>query len=174
MSGSSPNQSVPPPPSDITQLLVVVEALRQQNEALQDSVQVLQTQSLQDGDTKEEPLDPQPLSEVIWDDQVPENFKPSSLVSFNGKTDPQQHIIAINNQMVIIGAFDSLKCKLMVRNFLEGDLRWYMSLPQFSIISYQDLTKKMVQHFLTSKPRRMSTSSFLVSDMGTQSLSESI
>lgn len=75
----------------------MVEVLRQQNEALQDSVQVLQTQSLQDGGIKEEPLDSQPLSEAIWDDQVPKNFKPHLLVSFSGKTDPQKHIIAIYN-----------------------------------------------------------------------------
>lgn len=59
----------------------MVEALRQQNEALQDSVQVLQTQSLQDGNIEDEPLDSHPLSEAIWDNQVPKNFKPPSMVS---------------------------------------------------------------------------------------------
>lgn len=97
MSESSANRSDPPLPPNITHFLTVVEALHQQNEALQDNVQVLKTQSLKKGDTKEIPLDSQTLSEAIWDDQVPKNFNPSSLVSLNGKTDPQEHIITINN-----------------------------------------------------------------------------
>lgn len=57
MSGSYPSLSDPPPLPNITKLLAMVELLRQQNEALQDSVQVLQTQSLQDEDIEEDPLD---------------------------------------------------------------------------------------------------------------------
>lgn len=59
--------------------------------------------------------------------------------------------------MVILGASDSLKCNLMVGTFKEGALRWYISLPRFSIINYKDLIKKMVQHFLASKYRKVST-----------------
>lgn len=59
--------------------------------------------------------------------------------------------------MAIIGASDLLKCKLMVGTFKEGALRWYMSLSRFSIINYQDLTKKMVQHFLASKHKKVSS-----------------
>lgn len=70
MSGSSPSQSDPPHPPDLTELLVVVEALHKQNETLQDSVHILQTWSQHDGDTEEELLDSQPLFEEIWDDQV--------------------------------------------------------------------------------------------------------
>lgn len=94
-------------------LLTMVEAHRQQNRTLQDNVQALQTQSVQEGSTEEEPLDFRPLFKVIWDDQAPENFKPPSLISFNSKTDPHEHFIAINNQILILGASASLKCKNM-------------------------------------------------------------
>lgn len=85
---SSPSQSYPPPLQDLTQLFAVVEALHQYNETLQDSIHVLQARSQQDEDTEKEPLDFQSFSEDIWDDQVLENFKPSLLVAFDGKTDP--------------------------------------------------------------------------------------
>lgn len=39
---------------------------------------------------------------------------------------------------------------------LKKDMWWYMSLPRFSVVRYQDLTKKMVQHFLESKHRKVS------------------
>lgn len=59
-------------------------------------------------------MDSQPLSKSIWDDRALENFKPPSLVSFNGKIDPREHIISIDNQIEIVGAFDSLKYKNIV------------------------------------------------------------
>lgn len=61
--------------------------------------------------------------------------------------------------MEIVGDSDSLKCKLMAETFNEGVFQWYMSLPRFSIISYQDLNKKMVQHSLETKHRKVSTTS---------------
>lgn len=175
MSESSPSWSDPPPPPNLTQLLAMMEVLCQQNEILQDSIHILQTQSQQDGNANEELMDSQPLFEAIWDDQVPENFKPPWLVSFDGKIDPHEHIVAINNQMAIIGASGSLKCKLMTSTLKEEAMRWYMSLPRFSIVSYQNLTKEMVQHFSASRHRKvLTTSLFNVSSKGTRSLSESI
>lgn len=67
-------------------------------------------------DTEDEPLDPQPLAKVIWDGQSSEKLKPSLLVSFNDKIDPQEHIIFINNNMTTIGDSYSLKYKHMTRH----------------------------------------------------------
>lgn len=68
MSGSPLSRSDSPSPPDITELLAVVEALCQENEVLQDSVQVLKTRSLKGGEEEEEPLYSHPLFEAIWDD----------------------------------------------------------------------------------------------------------
>lgn len=42
----------------------------------------------------------------------------------------------------------------MVGTFKEVALRWYI-LPRYSVISYQDLTQKMVQHFSTIKHMKL-------------------
>lgn len=47
----------------------------------------------------------------------------------------------------------------MERTFKYVALCWYMSLPRLSITGYQDLTKKMVQHFSASKHRKVTTTS---------------
>ena len=52
-------------PPDMAQLLAMVEALRQQNETLQDSVADLHERSVGDDGPQEELLEPQPLSQVI-------------------------------------------------------------------------------------------------------------
>ena len=59
------SQASPPPtdPPDLTQLLAMIEDLRQHNETLQDNVQALQLKSLDEAEEQEmEPLEPQPLS----------------------------------------------------------------------------------------------------------------
>lgn len=71
----------------------------------------------------EKPADPRTLAANIWDAHVPENFKLPSLVSFNGKRNLHEHVVANNTQMVIIEVYDSIKCKLMVRTFKEIALR---------------------------------------------------
>ena len=101
----------------MAQLLAMVEALRQQNDNLQDIVLDLQQKSIGDESPQDKLLEPQALSQAIWDDQVPEGFKSPSLTTYDGKTDPQEHVIAVNNQMAIIGTTDSLKCKLMADTF---------------------------------------------------------
>ena len=55
----------------MAQLLTMMEALRKQNETLQDNVTNLQQRNIGDDGSEEELLEPQPLSQAIWDDQVP-------------------------------------------------------------------------------------------------------
>lgn len=46
-----------------------------------------------------------------------ENFKSPLFVKFDGYNNPQEHIISINTQMIIIGVFDCLKSKLLSATF---------------------------------------------------------
>lgn len=63
-----------------------------------------------------EVLDPQSLSDEIWQTPILENFNPPSLA--------------------ITGAPDSLKWKLLSDTYKDTSLRWYMSLPKLSITNY--------------------------------------
>ena len=62
------------PPPCMAQLLAMIEDLRQQNDTLQYNIQVLQMKIQDDGGQWLELLEPQPLSQAIWDDQIPWNF----------------------------------------------------------------------------------------------------
>ncbi|MCI01657.1 hypothetical protein A2U01_0022684, partial [Trifolium medium] len=55
----------------------------------------------------------QPLAHALWDTQVPPNFKIPHLPTFDGKTDPLEHLMAVGTQTLIIGAEEHLKCKLL-------------------------------------------------------------
>ncbi|GAU48798.1 hypothetical protein TSUD_81470 [Trifolium subterraneum] len=70
--------------------------------------QVVETES--DEDTLEE-------SQALWDTQVPPNFKIPHLPTFDGKTDPLEHLMAVGTQTSIIGAEEHLKCKKFINQF---------------------------------------------------------
>lgn len=56
---------------------------------------------------------------------MPENFKLTSLVAFQKKSDPLEHNTATNIYMEIIGVIDSLKYNILSITFKEVTLRWY-------------------------------------------------
>ncbi|GAU35844.1 hypothetical protein TSUD_63330 [Trifolium subterraneum] len=95
--------------------------------------------------------DSQPLAQALWDAQVPANFKIPQLPTFEGKTDPLEHLMAVGTQTAIIGAEEHLKCKLLSSTLKDAALRWYMNLPKNSIASYTDFHKKFIHQFTGSK-----------------------
>ena len=88
--------------------------------------------------TEEE--DRQPLSSVIWNTQVSDNFKSPPLSAFDGKTDPTENITAFNTQVAIIRAVDPLKCKLLSGTLKEAALCWYIGLNRLSTTGYLDIS----------------------------------
>jgi hypothetical protein len=93
----------------------------------------------------------QPLAQQLWDAQVPPNFKIPQLPSFDGKSDPLEHLMAVGTQTAIIGAEEHLKRKLLSSTFKDAALRWYMNLPKNSIMGYQDFHRKLIHQFAGSK-----------------------
>ncbi|GAU51688.1 hypothetical protein TSUD_415030, partial [Trifolium subterraneum] len=95
--------------------------------------------------------DSQPLAQALWDAQVPTNFKIPQLPTFEGKTDPLEHLMDVGTQTAIRGAEEHLKCILLSSTFKDAALRWYMNLPRNSIVSYTDFHKKFIHQFASSK-----------------------
>lgn len=144
--------------TQITQLL-------ERNKALQASVNTIQQQHNQEkagshhGELDEP--EPQPVSTEIWNAPVLEGFKSASLSSYDGKSDPIEHVTSFNTRMAVLMAPDSLKCKLLVGTLTDATLRWYKNQPRFSIINYLDITKKLIHQFSSSCHRKISTTSLL-------------
>lgn len=104
-------------------MLAITHELSHQNKMLQENAHDPQQQeTLLFINEQEEYIDPQPIYAEIWNALVPKNFKLTSLADFDGKSDPQEHIIDINTHMDFIGATDSLECKLMPGTLKEATL----------------------------------------------------
>ncbi|XP_039687770.1 uncharacterized protein [Medicago truncatula] len=154
-----------------------IALLLEQNEALLASVETIQqVQQQEKTDSHHGDLDepePQPFSAKIWNAPVPDNFKPPHLPTFDGRGDPSEHVTVFNTRMSVYGVADSLKCKLLAGTFADAALRWYMSLPCFSIMGYQDMIKKFTQQFSGTRHRKvLSTSLFNVRQGPSESLRE--
>ncbi|GAU41233.1 hypothetical protein TSUD_280320, partial [Trifolium subterraneum] len=121
----------------------------------------------------EEVQESQPLIQALWEAQVPANFKIPQLPTFDGKSDPLEHIMAVGTQTAIIGAEDHLRCKLLSSTFKDAALRWYMNLPRHSISSCADFHKKFVHQFAGTKHVQVTaTSLFSIRQNGPESLRE--
>ncbi|MCI18391.1 hypothetical protein A2U01_0039545, partial [Trifolium medium] len=75
------------------------------------------------GSEEDEITESQPLSQALWDAKVPDNFKTPHLPTFDGKSDPSEHLMAVGTQTAIIGAAEHLKCKLLSGTFKDAALR---------------------------------------------------
>ncbi|GAU44606.1 hypothetical protein TSUD_240980 [Trifolium subterraneum] len=120
--------------------------------ALQDKVNAMEQENVVETESDEDtPEESQPLSQALWDTQVPPNFKIPHLPTFDRKTDPLEHLMAVGTQTSIIGAEEHLKCKLLSCTLKDAALRWYMNLPRNSITGYMDFHKKFINQFSGSK-----------------------
>jgi hypothetical protein len=97
----------------------------------------------EDNHDEDEITDSQPLSQILWDAKVPENFKTSHLSTFDVKSDPSEHLMTVRTQTTIMGATDHMKCKLLSGTLKEAALRLYMNLPKHSIKSWLDFQLKI-------------------------------
>ncbi|GAU30655.1 hypothetical protein TSUD_31270 [Trifolium subterraneum] len=101
----------------------------------------------------------QPLRQSLWDSKVPDNFKSPHLPTFDGKTDPVEHLMAVGTQTAIIGAPEHLRCKLLSGTLKDAALRRYMNLPNNSIESYVDFHKKFIHQLSGTKHVKVTTTS---------------
>jgi len=120
-------------PEEVETMKAQIAQLKEQNEALNASLETIQQKQQEEKDESHhdeiEDPEPQPLLIEIWNAPVSENVKLPHLSSFDRKSDPMEHIIVFNTRMAVVGAADSLKCKLLAGTLTDAALHGYMNLP---------------------------------------------
>ncbi|GAU51914.1 hypothetical protein TSUD_416970, partial [Trifolium subterraneum] len=138
-------------------LQVAMEEIR----SLQKKVTTMEKERAeQNVDSEDESLiESQPLRQSLWDSKVPDNFKSPHLTTFDGKTNPVEHLMAVGTQTAIIGAPEHLRCKLLSGTLKDAALLWYMNLPNNSIENYVDFHLKFIHQFSGTKHVKVTTTS---------------
>ena len=84
---------------------------------------------------------------------------PAHLKLYNGTTDPQSHVDALKNAMLISSDFDAMRCKTFPSTLSKVAQQQFSSLPFRSVSSFVDLTNKILNHFTANHAHRKTAGS---------------
>jgi hypothetical protein len=76
--------------------------------------------------------------------------KPPLMETYDGSTNPDDHIENIEVVLDCKGVHGSIKCKLFPSTLRKGAMSWYKNLPPESIDSWRELCRQFTAHFTAS------------------------
>lgn len=93
-----------------------------------------------------------PFSPFIMYTPFPEHFKPPTFQTYDGLSDPLDHLAMFHARMLFYADIlsDPILCRTFPSTLTNSALRWFFNLPPFSINSFYDLSCKFLQHHKTS------------------------
>ncbi|XP_057425616.1 uncharacterized protein LOC130718980 [Lotus japonicus] len=77
------------------------------------------------------------------------------LETYNGKTDPKDHLLYFNTKMVISSASDAVKCRMFPSTLKGTSMAWFTTLPRGSITNFRDFSSKFLVQFSASKIKQV-------------------
>ena len=80
-----------------------------------------------------------PLGQHILDYEPPRGFSIPSFTTFDGSTNPFDHMFHYNKEMALYASNDLLLCKVFSTNLWGSTLDWFHKLPRYSINSFNEL-----------------------------------
>ncbi|CAJ2637852.1 unnamed protein product [Trifolium pratense] len=93
-----------------------------------------------------------PLSRRIRELPLPVGLeKPPAMDTYDGSTDPDEHIENLEALLEYRNVRGSIKCKLFPTTLRKGAMAWYKSLAPGSIDSWSDLCARFRAHFTSSR-----------------------
>ena len=100
-----------------------------------------------------------PFSQKIMQELTPPNFKLSKFESYDGTSDPVDHLEAFRTMMLLHGAPDAILCQAFLSTLTGAARNWYLTLKLGTIFSFDLMSHQFVAHFVSSRrPRRGSES----------------
>ncbi|XP_065007972.1 uncharacterized protein LOC135638651 [Musa acuminata AAA Group] len=114
------------------------------------------------GETGEGSSGGSPFTPEIQDKPIPLNFRLQGLETYDGGSDPAEHIAVFWAQMALYGTSDALMCRALPTTFRGPARAWFNWLLPSSILSFDQLAKEFEQNFLASMHPRPSMATLLV------------
>ncbi|XP_072089167.1 uncharacterized protein [Arachis hypogaea] len=70
-------------------------------------------------------------------------------MKYDGTKDPQEHLTAFEARMNLEGASDAVRCRAFPVTLAGPAIKWFNALPNGSITSFHDITRKFMAQFTT-------------------------
>lgn len=95
-----------------------------------------------------------PLVASIRDKPLPAKFKMPTIDSFDGTTDPVDHLVTYRTLMILHAFPDEIMCRTFPVT-LKGSARlWFSQLPSDSVSTFQHLSDSFLSHFIGAQRQR--------------------
>ncbi|RWW70680.1 hypothetical protein BHE74_00021636 [Ensete ventricosum] len=132
------------------------QMLRRVNKQL-DEVQKEVTKSKEE--TSESSKRGSPFVPEIQDKPISTSFRLPALESYDGNSDPTEHVAAFRAQIALYDSSDALMCRVFPTTLRGPTRMWYSQLSRASIFSFDQLVRELEQYFLASaRPKPTVTS----------------
>ncbi|RYR49617.1 hypothetical protein Ahy_A07g036139 [Arachis hypogaea] len=90
-----------------------------------------------------------PFTEGILRAKLPRGFDKPTDMKYDGTKDPQEHLTAFEARMNLEGASDAVRCRAFPVTLAGPAIKWFNALPNGSITSFHDITRKFIAQFTT-------------------------
>ncbi|RYR24755.1 hypothetical protein Ahy_B02g058283 [Arachis hypogaea] len=90
-----------------------------------------------------------PFTERILRAKLPKGFDKPTDMKYDGTKDPQEHLTAFEARMNLEGAADAVRCRAFPVTLAGVAIKWFNALPNGSIASFHDVTRKFMAQFTT-------------------------
>jgi len=91
-----------------------------------------------------------PFSQEILEAVIPNTFAGPKVI-FIGMEDPKAHLTAFHTQMVLVGGFDAVRCKLFMSTLTGMAMDWFIRLPDSHITSFPQLSRFFREQYLANR-----------------------
>ncbi|CAL1395280.1 unnamed protein product [Linum trigynum] len=99
-----------------------------------------------------------PLAKSLFRTQVPPNFSSLRLPTYDGTSDPTDHLSAFMLKMKLINASNADLCKVFPVTFGSQCRTWYTSLPEGIIEKFKQFTTLFSSKFASQRRRKLTVS----------------
>ncbi|XP_015954602.1 uncharacterized protein LOC107478960 [Arachis duranensis] len=94
-----------------------------------------------------------PFMNKIMKAKVPKDFKAPDMTPYDGRSDLSHHLSNLRCQMYLTDASKATRCKAFPTTLTKTVIKWFDSLPQRSITSFDNLAKKFLARFSIQKDK---------------------
>ena len=100
------------------------------------------------------------LGQHILDYEPPRGFVILAFATFDGSSNPYDHMLHYNQAMILNLGNDRLLCKVFLTSFRGLALAWFHKLPCNLINSFNELWREFVLQYLCSVRQKRNINSF--------------
>ncbi|XP_019172915.1 PREDICTED: uncharacterized protein LOC109168357 [Ipomoea nil] len=96
-----------------------------------------------------------PFSSEIMSYKVPGDFKFSEQATFDGSSDPREHLLSYQAKIQVLGVRDPVMCCAFLPTLKGPAQRWLVALSQGSIRNFEELADRFMSHYAANiKPQK--------------------